>query len=330
MNFQTILEELDKLYEADEVKTADSLADEKTADEDTESAVEEGLLGGVSNAVGTAVGSFAGTALANKLTEEDEVEEGLLGSAAGTFVGTVAANALTEDEDSEEEPTEEEDAEEQDRVILECSKCGALVIVDGTDIKVDEETDLVNLEDECAFCEEAAGYTIVGAVAPYEVFEVEDDVEPAEEADKELEEGILDKFKKKDNEYGDTTVLAKDLAVGDYIKDPTDKVSDRFYKIKDIEIDQSNVRVKFDSGVTSTFKHNQRITKTTQRAKSEPVAGKMVSVEELSKGDVIIHPKRRGEKIKITKVTRWPEVVEIAYKDDTFNVQYGTKVKKVN
>lgn len=66
--------------------------------------------------------------------------------------------------------------EEPRRVICECDKCGALVIKDEADIVVDEETDLVNVEDACQFCEEAVGYKIVGIVAPYEAAEAEEEV----------------------------------------------------------------------------------------------------------------------------------------------------------
>lgn len=134
MNFNTILEELDKLYEEDEV------------------AVEE------------EVGS-----------EEASVEE-------------VPA---------EEAPAEEPVEEEPKQLICECDKCGALVIKDEADIVIDEESDLVNVEDECQFCEEAKGFKIIGAVVPYEAAVVEPEVEEAaEEAeddkdDEELEE-LLD------------------------------------------------------------------------------------------------------------------------------------------
>ena len=69
---------------------------------------------------------------------------------------------------------------EPKQVVLECSKCGALVIKDDVDIKVDDSTDLVNTEDECQYCEEVAGYTIVGAVAPYTVAEADDATEVIE------------------------------------------------------------------------------------------------------------------------------------------------------
>lgn len=71
---------------------------------------------------------------------------------------------------TEEAPIEEPVVEDEPRqVICECDKCGALVIKDEADIVVDEDTDLVNVEDECQFCEEAKGFKIIGVVAPYEV-----------------------------------------------------------------------------------------------------------------------------------------------------------------
>jgi hypothetical protein len=80
--------------------------------------------------------------------------------------------AISGDDTSIEDPNEEEPRQ----VICECDKCGALVIKDEADIVVDEETDLVNVEDTCQFCEEAGGYKIVGVVAPYEATEAEEGV----------------------------------------------------------------------------------------------------------------------------------------------------------
>lgn len=50
--------------------------------------------------------------------------------------------------------------------VIECNKCGALVIVD--EVEVDEESDLVNVKDKCKFCEEKEGYKIIGSIIPYE------------------------------------------------------------------------------------------------------------------------------------------------------------------
>lgn len=80
------------------------------------------------------------------------------------------AKALTEalKEDTDEEHIEDE----VKRVVIECSKCGALVVKDEADIKVDEASGLVNVDDTCQFCEETEGYVIVGYLVPYEGAEV--------------------------------------------------------------------------------------------------------------------------------------------------------------
>ncbi len=94
----------------------------------------------------------------------------------------------------EDEEIEIVDDEEPKQVIIECSKCGALVIVD--EVEVDEESDLVNVKDECKFCEEKEGYKIVGSVVPYadEVVEDEEDEEISEDSyeDDAVIESLLD------------------------------------------------------------------------------------------------------------------------------------------
>lgn len=112
----------------------------------------------------------------SKLYEEEAVADEKVEE--GTEELTEAAEdkeiEIVDDEAAAEEMPVEEPVmdEEPKQVICECDKCGALIIVDEADIKVDEETDLVNVEDECKFCEEAVGYKILGMVAPYEAAEV--------------------------------------------------------------------------------------------------------------------------------------------------------------
>ena len=88
------------------------------------------------------------------------------------------------DEVPVEEPVEEA---EPKQIVLECTKCGALVVKDEADVVTDEESGLVNVEDKCAFCEETEGYKIIGTMIPYEDVEVEEtevsEVEDTESAD---------------------------------------------------------------------------------------------------------------------------------------------------
>jgi len=139
----------------------------------------------------------------SKLYEEEVREE----AAAEEKVDEACKEELTEAADDvvveddapvDEVPAEEPAVEEEPRqIICECDKCGALIIKDEADIVVDEETDLVNVEDECAFCEEANGYKIVGVVAPYEAVEAETPIEEpvADDADI-VEEGLGDVYRK--------------------------------------------------------------------------------------------------------------------------------------
>ena len=128
MNFQTILEELDKLYESDKQKVeAEELVEELPA-------------------------------------EETPVEESLTEAAAADEEVAVDEEAEEEPAFVEEDPAEEAAPEEEpvaQRLILECSNCGALMIKDEADVVVDAESDLANVEEACHYCEETAGYVFV-------------------------------------------------------------------------------------------------------------------------------------------------------------------------
>jgi hypothetical protein len=92
-----------------------------------------------------------------------------------------------------EEATEEEiEVVETKQLILECTNCGGLLIKDEADVTVDEEAGLSNIQDACQYCEEAAGYKIVGVVAPYEATEEEEAAEVEDTVDKATEEDIVE------------------------------------------------------------------------------------------------------------------------------------------
>lgn len=144
----------------------------------------------------------------NKLYEAVEAEA--VETSAKNVEEACAKRELSEATDEPEISVEDEEIEivedEPRQVIIECSKCGALVIKDEADIIVDEKTDLVNVEDTCAFCEESEGYKIIGVVAPYEVAETENEPDaeeiaeelPEEDEDEDfLDEDIADWYRKK-------------------------------------------------------------------------------------------------------------------------------------
>jgi hypothetical protein len=188
MNFQSILEELDRLYEELPAEAAVAKAEDEELEVTTEAC--------------------------NKTLAEAADDEEVI----------IEDEPIVDDE--AEEVAEAEEENEPASLALECSKCGAIIIKPEADVTVDDATDLANINDECQFCEEAAGYTIVGVVAPYEAnieeneetaeaVETEDVAEEVpvdeslnedlvEELEDDLEEGIFDKFKKNKNKNSDT------------------------------------------------------------------------------------------------------------------------------
>lgn len=151
MNFQTILEELDRLYEEDNAKAVEEV------EETTEEAVEEEAV-------------------------KEELKEEVMAEAAEDDEEIEIVDD-EEVEEVEEAPVEEEPAEEV-RLVLECANCGAIMIKAEADVNVDEETGLANADEACQYCEAADGHKIIGAVAPYGGADVE---EPAEEVAEEPE-----------------------------------------------------------------------------------------------------------------------------------------------
>lgn len=86
-------------------------------------------------------------------------------------------------------------AEGPKQLVLECSKCGAVCVKSEDDVVIDETTDLANVEEECAACEEAAGYKVLGELLPYAVEEdeeIEESVEKPEEAPEADDPGAPD------------------------------------------------------------------------------------------------------------------------------------------
>lgn len=99
----------------------------------------------------------------SKLYEADELEQDIAAEAA-------------EDAEVSDTPA----ADEPKQLVLECAKCGALVVKTEEDVVVDEATDLANVEEACTSCEETAGFKVLGELLPYAVAEdtadAEDDI----------------------------------------------------------------------------------------------------------------------------------------------------------
>ena len=142
MNFISTFEELDKLYESTSAEKED--VNSKDTAEVEEACMKETLT---------------------EASDEEEIE---------IVDDEVSEKDLSTEEASVKEPVEDEENEPK-QLILECDKCGALVIKVEADVVVDEESGLADVEESCAFCEETAGYKIIGVVTPYEAAEVNDE-----------------------------------------------------------------------------------------------------------------------------------------------------------
>lgn len=97
-----------------------------------------------------------------------------------------------DDESQEQNTAEEAEQEETDEevnkpIVLECSKCGALVIKDESEVNVDEESGLANVGEECSYCEESEGFKAIGTFEPY-VVETAEEEAPVEDAEPEVVE----------------------------------------------------------------------------------------------------------------------------------------------
>lgn len=104
------------------------------------------------------------------------------------------------------EAESEEDLQDSymDKVILECEVCHSLIYKDKDEIKIDDESQLVNIDEECPYCFSTNGYKIVGQVAPFKEESEDDDVEvevdgedvdiESEEDDEDLDESLKEGF----------------------------------------------------------------------------------------------------------------------------------------
>lgn len=117
-------------------------------------------------------------------TVEEEASE-VESSEEEQLTEDVEEDVIDEEPVEEEQPEEEQQEEEPKPVILECANCGGLIIKDEADVAVDEESNLANVDEACQYCEETAGYKIIGLVAPYEAAKEEEPEELQATDDKE-------------------------------------------------------------------------------------------------------------------------------------------------
>ncbi len=81
------------------------------------------------------------------------------------------------------------------KVITNCNICHSHIFKDKTDIVVDEDSAAVNVDEQCPYCGETSGFTIIGEIKEFSETEQEEPTEETTETKTELEEsvGVLDK-----------------------------------------------------------------------------------------------------------------------------------------
>ena len=90
------------------------------------------------------------------------------------------------------------------KVILDCDVCHSKIYKDPSEVIIDDESSLANIDEECPYCYSTDGYKIIGEVASYDGASLEDDDEDDDEDDTEeddteeddedsINEGILGK-----------------------------------------------------------------------------------------------------------------------------------------
>lgn len=75
------------------------------------------------------------------------------------------------------------------KVVIQCTCCGARFYKNAEDITYDEESELVNVEEDCPICHTAAGFKVIGKI---EEISAEDFTEIEDEIDMEAEDDLDD------------------------------------------------------------------------------------------------------------------------------------------
>lgn len=112
--------------------------------------------------------------------------------------------------DPEADTEEELEDDYIGKVILDCEVCHSKIYEAPENIIVDDESSLVNVEEECPFCFSNEGYKIVGMVSPYE--ETKDVIDISDDKTDDLDESckVSKKSKRlKENETEDKNIKLK-------------------------------------------------------------------------------------------------------------------------
>lgn len=118
------------------------------------------------------------------------------------------------------------------KVILDCTICQSKIYKDASEVVVSEDNELVNVGDECPYCQNADGYKIIGEVAPYSKTEVDVEVTPKEDGSEEANIDLTSEDDKKEESCKDDKCekpLEESMSVDDIAKAIGDGDSDKGY-----------------------------------------------------------------------------------------------------
>ena len=125
------------------------------------------------------------------------------------------------------------------KVVFCCPSCGTFVYRDKNEIEFDEDSDLVNVSEECPYCHSVGGFDIIGEVAPYAdvAVKVDDEVDGnKEESEEKVEvEESLEKKGVAPRSRDDIDAIAddkKEKAKAGFMRKKDDADSDRDYQLK--------------------------------------------------------------------------------------------------
>ena len=90
------------------------------------------------------------------------------------------------------------------KVILDCDVCHSKIYKDPSEVVIDDESSLANIDEECPYCYSTDGYKIIGEVASYDGASLEDEDEDDTEED-DTKEDDEDDEEDEDDEYEELT-----------------------------------------------------------------------------------------------------------------------------
>lgn len=85
------------------------------------------------------------------------------------------------------------------KVILDCDVCHSKIYKDPSEVVIDDESSLANIDEECPYCYSTDGYKIIGEVASYDGASFKDE-EDADEEDEDEEEDVDEDDEDEDDE----------------------------------------------------------------------------------------------------------------------------------